>query len=123
MVHFIDPPYYRKAFDLYTNFYTPADHASLARTISELEQPWVLTYDVTPEISSLYPGYDQFQFDLNYTAARKRVGTELLITSSQVDAHGIPGLRPITPTEIPSDGSPTDWREHVRLSPPQTVAP
>jgi DNA adenine methylase len=95
LVHFIDPPYYRKAFDLYTNFYTPEDHKSLALTIAQLEQPWLLTYDFTPEIRALYPEFAQYAFDLNYSVAKKRVGTELLVTSDGIDVSSISRIRPL----------------------------
>lgn len=97
LVHFIDPPYYRKAFDLYTNFYTPEDHGSLALTIAQLEQPWLLTYDFTPEIRELYPDFAQYAFDLNYSVARKRVGTELLVTSAGIDVSNVQRLRSLEP--------------------------
>ncbi|MFP1602476.1 DNA adenine methylase [Microbacterium sp. 2216-1] len=93
VVHFIDPPYYGKGSGLYTNFYTPTDHAELATVVRGLEQPWVLTYDLVPQIQELYEGYPQYAFDLNYTAAVKRVGTELMVTSPDISVAGIPQLR------------------------------
>jgi DNA adenine methylase len=96
VVYFIDPPYFRKGSGLYTNFYTPEDHAALAAAISGLEQPWVLTYDFTPEIQELYPDFTQYAFDLNYSASVKRVGTELLVTSPGISAEGLPALRRVT---------------------------
>ncbi|WP_213816244.1 DNA adenine methylase [Glaciihabitans sp. dw_435] len=99
VVYFIDPPYFRKGSGLYTNFYTPEDHSALARTISGLEQPWVLTYDFTPEIQELYPDFAQYAFNLNYSASIKRVGTELLITSPGMSVEGLPELRSISAAE------------------------
>lgn len=93
VVHFIDPPYFGKGSGLYTNFYTADDHAALANVVRSLEQPWVLTYDLVPEIESLYEGFAQYAFDLNYTAAVKRVGTELMVTSAGISVAGIPQLR------------------------------
>lgn len=93
LVHFIDPPYFQKGSGLYTNFYTPGDHASLSRVITNIEQPWVLTYDRAPEISALYADFAQYEFDLNYSAARKRVGTELMVTSPGITTLGIDRLR------------------------------
>ncbi|MDD7929880.1 DNA adenine methylase [Microbacterium thalli] len=93
VVHFIDPPYFGKGSGLYTNFYTAEDHAALATVVRGLEQPWVLTYDLVPQIESLYEGFPQYSFDLNYTAAVKRVGTELMVTSRGISIAGIPQLR------------------------------
>ena len=76
----IDPPYFKKGQSLYTNFYTPDDHEMLSEVIKKIEGKWILTYDNTIEIKKLYSNLPQYNFDLNYTAAEKRKGTELLIT-------------------------------------------
>ena len=78
---FIDPPYFHKGSGLYANFYDADDHASLAGTIQQLTDPWVLTYDWTPEILALYEGFDRHRFDITYSAAIKRVGQELMVSS------------------------------------------
>jgi DNA adenine methylase len=77
----IDPPYFHKGSDLYTSFYKRADHERVADRILDLELPWVLTYDYCDEIHDLYTERRQFQFDINYSAQTKRVGSELLIAS------------------------------------------
>lgn len=79
----IDPPYYNKGQSLYTNFYKHHDHAAVSEKLARTNLPWLLTYDNTPEISGLYKDFAQYQFDINYSAARKRVGNELFIASSQ----------------------------------------
>jgi len=78
---FIDPPYYKKGPGLYTSFYQADDHALLAKKVLELEHPWVVTYDDTPEIRGLYRSRRQYSFDINYSLQEKRTGTELLIAS------------------------------------------
>lgn len=77
----IDPPYYKKGSTLYTNFYGPEDHKALADVILEVRHPWILTYDDVPQIQSLYKTRRQFRFNLNYSAAEKRKGTELLVVA------------------------------------------
>jgi DNA adenine methylase len=77
----IDPPYFHKGSDLYTSFYKRADHEKVADRILDLELPWILTYDFCDEIHDLYADRRQFQFDINYSAQTKRVGSELLIAS------------------------------------------
>lgn len=77
----VDPPYYNKGQSLYTNFYKHDDHANIADKLKETSLPWLLTYDNTPEISELYSEFSQYHFSINYSAARKRIGTELFITS------------------------------------------
>jgi DNA adenine methylase len=84
----IDPPYYAKGSALYTNFYEPEDHKNVADSIMELDHPWMLTYDNRPEIRDLYKRRNQKRFYLNYSAARKRTATELLIVSKGLRLDG-----------------------------------
>lgn len=78
----VDPPYYDKGSTLYTNFYEHDDHLEVAKLLKKLKMPWVLTYDNADEIRQMYDGKQQYYFDLNYSAAEKRIGTELLIASN-----------------------------------------
>ncbi|MFC3033284.1 DNA adenine methylase [Pseudoalteromonas fenneropenaei] len=80
----IDPPYFVKGASLYTNAYEPDDHRDVSKAIEELSHPWILTYDNVEAIQRLYPKKKQFRFNLNYSAAQKRVGTELLIASDNL---------------------------------------
>jgi DNA adenine methylase len=75
----IDPPYYRKGPGLYCSFYNHEDHVSLGSAIRNIKQPWMLTYDDTPEIRSIYAGLPMITKSLNYFAQVKRVGIELLV--------------------------------------------
>lgn len=80
----VDPPYFVKGSTLYTNAYEPDDHAEIAKLLIGLKRPWVLTYDNAPEIQELYEEKRQYKFNLNYSAATKRVGTELLVASDEL---------------------------------------
>lgn len=80
----IDPPYYVKGSTLYTNFYEPDDHEVLSQVITKIDRPWILTYDNCPEILGLYRGMQQHRFNLNYSAANKRIGTELFISNPNI---------------------------------------
>lgn len=77
----VDPPYYNKGQSLYTNFYNHEDHTFISKKLAQTNLPWLLTYDNTPEISELYKDFTQYEFDINYSAAKKRVGRELFVTS------------------------------------------
>ena len=77
----IDPPYFRKGPYLYTSFYRPEDHADVANAVRTLKYPWIVTYDMTDEVRRLYRDFRQYEFDINYSVQSKRVGTELLIAS------------------------------------------
>lgn len=78
----VDPPYYNKGQSLYTNFYKHDDHVNIATKLKKTSLAWLLTYDNTPEISDLYNEFNQYYFNINYSAAKKRKGTELFITSN-----------------------------------------
>ncbi|AVV38162.1 DNA adenine methylase [Pantoea vagans] len=81
----IDPPYFEKGSSLYTNFYEKDDHSKLRDTITSLKSPWILTYDNADEIRELYKNNDCFNFDINYSAANKRVGKEILVKSKNIN--------------------------------------
>ena len=78
---FIDPPYFNKGANLYTSFYKPEDHASLAAQVINYDLPWIVTYDDTPEIRLLYQNRSRFSFDIKYSLQEKRLGSELMIAS------------------------------------------
>jgi DNA adenine methylase len=77
----IDPPYFTKGSSLYTNFYGPSEHQTVARAILKLKSRWIVTYDYAEEIRALYSQRRQYIFDINYSIQTKRVGSELLIAS------------------------------------------
>jgi DNA adenine methylase len=77
----IDPPYFTKGSSLYTNFYGPGEHKTVARAILKLRHQWIVTYDLAEEIRVLYSKRRQYIFDINYSVQTKRVGSELLIAS------------------------------------------
>lgn len=81
---FIDPPYFHKGAALYMSFYVADDHAVIAKTISTLHHPWVLTYDDVPEIRKLYNVHRQYEFNISYSVREKRKGAELLVASRRL---------------------------------------
>lgn len=79
---YFDPPYYAKGQDLYDNHYTPDDHATMARMITgHVRQPWIVTYDLTPEIEALYAGQSSLRYRIGYTAQVKYTGAEVMYHS------------------------------------------
>lgn len=83
-IYGIDPPYFVKGSTLYTNFYEPKDHRLISDLLNNIDRSWILTYDNSPRIQELYPERRQHRFNLNYSAAHKRIGTELLIVSDDL---------------------------------------
>lgn len=75
----IDPPYYDKGKKLYQNFLEHDDHYRLYECVKGITQPWIVTYDDTPEINDIYSEFNPRSFGLTYTAQIKRKGTEVII--------------------------------------------
>lgn len=78
----LDPPYYSKGKDLYTNYYRPEDHESIAQRLKSFDRPWILTYDDCPEIRELYEEFSVFGSELSYSARQVRRGNEVVILSN-----------------------------------------
>lgn len=74
----LDPPYFSKGRDLYTNFYSADDHALLASAVTRISRKWMVTYDDASEIRDLYSAVPVYVSALNYSAQVKRVGTEII---------------------------------------------
>lgn len=77
---FIDPPYYKKGKQLYTNFFEHDDHETLARTIesSLKDTPWIITYDICDEIKNIYSNRAANILALNYSLQRKKRAEEFI---------------------------------------------
>lgn len=77
---YFDPPYFEKGKQLYMNYFSLPDHERIERLIREhVSCDWMITYDNAPEIVKIYDGYNVKQYDLNYSVAKKRVASELII--------------------------------------------
>ncbi|HPH05803.1 MAG TPA: DNA adenine methylase [Methylotenera sp.] len=77
---YLDPPYYQKGSQLYTNFYTHQDHVQIAKKLQSYLKPTIITYDSCPSIEKIYEGFEKVEFDLIYsTHAARAKASELLI--------------------------------------------
>lgn len=82
---YLDPPYYMKGQGLYRNFYNHDNHVQIREILDTInDKPWIVSYDNAPEIDEIYSAYRKHNFDLQYTAQTKRVGSETMIYSNQV---------------------------------------
>lgn len=82
---FFDPPYYEQGKNLYTNFFEHEDHVDLKQKINELKDyNWILTYDFHKEIAEIYNDYNQYLYEINYSANKVRKSNELLIHSDNI---------------------------------------
>lgn len=82
---FFDPPYYLKGPSLYVNFYSHNDHLLLSEKITkELKnRKWLVTYDNSAEIKSMYSNLNYIEYYLNYTAQNKKKGIEYMFFSKK----------------------------------------
>jgi DNA adenine methylase len=84
---YLDPPYFVKGVKsagLYQNFYQADDHQEIATLVAGLRQPWIVSYDATPEIDMLYGDYTNLCYDINYSAHMKYYGSERMYFSPAV---------------------------------------
>lgn len=76
---YLDPPYYIKGQQLlYTNYYKPEDHAGIAALVNNMECKWIVSYDNVPEISQLYEGLPNRDYDISYSAQERYAGSEMM---------------------------------------------
>lgn len=80
----IDPPYYIKGKGLYQNFLSHDDHFLLYEHIKQIKQPWIVTYDDTPEINQIYSEFNPKPYGLTYTAQTKKKGAEVLVLDPRI---------------------------------------
>ena len=79
---YFDPPYFLKGGRLYDNHYKPADHAAIAAMIqTAVPRSWMVSYDNVAEIVALYPSPRRAFYSLDYTAARRATGSEVIFFS------------------------------------------
>lgn len=83
---FFDPPYYGKGPGLYTNFYAHGDHANLANIILQRlkHRKWIVTYDNANSIKAMYGTVPSLEFSLQYTLQRKRLSSEVMFFSKEL---------------------------------------
>jgi DNA adenine methylase len=87
---YLDPPYYIKGQGLYRNFYEHKDHVEIRSLLDKIEDiPWLVSYDNSDEIGSIYTGYRKQVFDLQYSAQTKRVASEVMIYSNGLNIPDI----------------------------------
>lgn len=77
---YFDPPYFGKGKQLYLNFFDYTDHVRIEKLIRKLVNcDWLITYDDSPQIAAIYGSYCIRRFELNYSVAKKRRASEIMI--------------------------------------------
>jgi len=80
---YLDPPYFDKGKELYMNHYKPDDHMHIANTMAKIQNKnWIVSYDGKEEIKQLYKQFRQLQYDINYSAGKTTLGSEVMIYSN-----------------------------------------
>lgn len=80
---YVDPPYVEKGSSLYMSAFQAEDHVALATVLNgHANSNWVLTYDVSNLIRSLYRARDVSEFRLLYSAHLRGAKDELKRTSA-----------------------------------------
>lgn len=77
---YLDPPYYKKGEELYSDYFSYDDHKNLEKIIRDnIHTKWLLTYDNHEEIKRIYKDYNIETFDINYSISKQRKTNEIMI--------------------------------------------
>ncbi len=82
LLFYLDPPFYKKAEQLYRYHFGDANHTKLSDNLIKLRHPWILSYDRTKEIQKLYSAFTRIHVSMPYSinSPAKRLERELIIT-------------------------------------------
>jgi DNA adenine methylase len=82
---YVDPPYYKQGKRLYRYHYAKYQHLLLSRVLREAKVPWLLSYDDCDEVRALYAGLEMREVGIGYSAKERKLGGEVLVSSSDVN--------------------------------------
>lgn len=83
---YLDPPFFQKADRLYTHYFEYPEHKQLRDVVLTLPSPWMLSYDIAPELATLYGNTqsNSAHVELLYSASSNggnRIVKEVVITN------------------------------------------
>lgn len=80
---YLDPPFWAKSSHLYRYSFADFHHEELAEALRWVREPWLLSYDVSPDVNELYEKHNarRANVELLYTGAQRTAYEELVITN------------------------------------------
>ena len=92
-IFYFDPPYYFKGKSLYINHYKHRDHEAVSKEIQKIKQSrWIVSYDNTPEIQTMYEECQKKEYSFIHTARKAKEGREVLFFSNNLNIPNILNL-------------------------------
>lgn len=79
-----DPPYVKKGYQLYTNFFTEKNHIDLSKQIKALDTNWIVTYDTAELIKEIYSDFRGGRINLNYCIGSSKKSNEYIFFSHKL---------------------------------------
>jgi DNA adenine methylase len=93
-IMYLDPPYFMKGKKLYKNYYNIEDHKLIANEmIKHRHRNWVVSYDDVAQIRQAYESFRPLNYNLNYSAGPKSVGTEIMFLSDAMIPPELAGFK------------------------------
>ncbi|EMP0914984.1 DNA adenine methylase [Pseudomonas aeruginosa] len=89
---YVDPPYFDQGRKLYRHYYELSDHYDLYEALSEIEVPWILSYDKHHIIELLYKNFNFISLEFRYSSRMPKLVDELLISNVGFDAFSEGGV-------------------------------
>ena len=87
---YLDPPYWEQGKTLYREYFVREQHEKLASAISDLNVPFVLSYDNVDSIKEMYDFARIENIAISYSAADKRRESEAFILSNDLRFSELP---------------------------------
>lgn len=83
---YLDPPFFNKSKKLYSYYFKENNHIELRDYLVALTQPWILSYDMCPEIMEIYNNCSFSACDVNliYTTrnyGKRELGKEVIFSN------------------------------------------